>query len=893
MALFDAARQETVVRIVYDGPPSAGKTTNLHHLLDHLPRRVLRQFQSSDPVGERTQFFDWLEIPRVTIAGHDQKFRLQLVTVPGQRTLLQRRRLILATADAVVFVATSLPDELLLSRKMLREMITALPSEERRWAPIGLVLQANKQDCEGAIPAHEIRKQLGLRPTVPAVPARAIKNEGVFETFKLAVSLAVNRVQTLLNVERLRSSQTGPETSIDFYEALLRAEQQQAESARQLERELQGMAYPASATAVEIQPETLPGPHPGEVAVPSPLSEPGPAAKQAPDSSPPLVSESVSESIATVEPMVSAKVEPIEVATAAVSEFAPEVWPDAAPDVPAFGGTSTLPDAEPSDLPTASDLPNSDDWHAATSGLDHIPDTVFAADLAESQRLRRSSAADSRGELPAEVAAYAPPDEAASRTATVAGGFDEGFSPADRRSHSWSARDFDEPPAEPAIDAVPALSSDAASSSDTASSSDAALSSRGNAEFPTAESPEVRDFDSGLTALGDWADESDNPQPPDFGGQPSAGAGSQDILPFHTGASDPSPWVEADADLATLEYAGDDTVDVPRPVPPFTEPVAGPAWSATVETSADPPTIARPLQTLRESATQKTWEEKSESKEPPQDFRGHEFTEREPAPAVEAAASLHEPAAEVPEAETSERVVPTPAILASAGPESDESVRLRDTDREWPPLPGATAEAGHVWPPVTARAVLAAVHYLPTSSESETWVERDEEIDFFGKPGWRLTTRRRDWHFRDRGEGRQILLQFARGLARLTTMLPQGKAIVLAPDGMGSRLWVISPVVMTLRQQLQQVHRERLPEFLRVVADAEAVFQRLRAVAQSEKVGLHLTLDTLARGPQGPLYLGLVEAEADPNSLESFRDEILGLVEDRPPFAQALRNAWS
>ena len=57
MAVLDVDRNAVVIRIVYDGPPHAGKTTSLRALGRSLGRSV----EAPSEVAGRTVYFDWME----------------------------------------------------------------------------------------------------------------------------------------------------------------------------------------------------------------------------------------------------------------------------------------------------------------------------------------------------------------------------------------------------------------------------------------------------------------------------------------------------------------------------------------------------------------------------------------------------------------------------------------------------------------------------------------------------------------------------------------------------------------------------------------------------------------------------------------------------------------
>ena len=189
MPLVDRRTNSVVLRIVYDGPPDAGKATNLRQLCDRL---ALRPRAAAEPGPDRAQFFDWLDVAGGPIGGG--RVRCQLVAVPGQLQLAPRRRHILDSADAVVFVA----DSQTTAEPQTNAALRALTHGLRTRADVPLVLQANKQDLPRAQTPGDLHTALGLAARVPAVAAQATGGAGVVETFLLAVRLAVDHVRALL-----------------------------------------------------------------------------------------------------------------------------------------------------------------------------------------------------------------------------------------------------------------------------------------------------------------------------------------------------------------------------------------------------------------------------------------------------------------------------------------------------------------------------------------------------------------------------------------------------------------------------------------------------------------------------------------------------------------------
>jgi signal recognition particle receptor subunit beta len=211
VAVLDPEHNAVVIRIVYDGPPHAGKTTSVRSLARSLVRDVNTPLEAAG----RTVFFDWMEYTGGLFEGH--QIRCQIVSVPGQPELAARRRALLETADVVVFVADT-SDRVSVDRSVehVRQMVEIL----RGCAdpPVGLVVQANKRDLPGAVPRDEITAALGDDFARTAVTESiAERGVGIRETFVLAVRLALDRIRELMARGQLPSGKP----AVDSAEQLL------------------------------------------------------------------------------------------------------------------------------------------------------------------------------------------------------------------------------------------------------------------------------------------------------------------------------------------------------------------------------------------------------------------------------------------------------------------------------------------------------------------------------------------------------------------------------------------------------------------------------------------------------------------------------------------------
>ena len=224
MALIDVAAGEIVIRLVYDGPPEAGKTTSLRALAGSLAQPA---FTPGEDAGGRTLWFDWMEYVGGRFEGC--QIRCQIVSVPGQRSLGARRRRIIESADVVVFVGDSAASQLPETLAYLFELRELLATRD---VPVGVILQANKRDLPDAVPLDELRRRVTEAGwPIGVVESIAAHNTGIREAFVYAVRLALDRVRELMNRQALPTKAIGPHTADELLEALRLGERPQRATA--------------------------------------------------------------------------------------------------------------------------------------------------------------------------------------------------------------------------------------------------------------------------------------------------------------------------------------------------------------------------------------------------------------------------------------------------------------------------------------------------------------------------------------------------------------------------------------------------------------------------------------------------------------------------------------
>jgi signal recognition particle receptor subunit beta len=196
MPYYDSARDCHVVRVVYDGPGLAGKTTNLKQLCRLVSAKKRSEMYTPAELKGRTMFFDWLEVDAPP--QKNGQLKVQLITVPGQYQRNYRRRPLVEMADVVVFVcdSTQLPDT-------LRTFARLRASIKRRKVPLPIVVQANKMDAPGAMPVERLRRRLRLDEGVPMLAATALRGPGVRETLATAIRLGIGTLAGTISLSEM------------------------------------------------------------------------------------------------------------------------------------------------------------------------------------------------------------------------------------------------------------------------------------------------------------------------------------------------------------------------------------------------------------------------------------------------------------------------------------------------------------------------------------------------------------------------------------------------------------------------------------------------------------------------------------------------------------------
>jgi signal recognition particle receptor subunit beta len=181
VALIDLDAREIHAKVVYFGPELSGKTTSLRAIADGVPPETCGSFRSIASESARTIFSDSLPID----LGEHLGFRLHwhLYSVPGQHRSGGARAAVLQGVDGVVFVADATPLRMAENMASFAELSALLGNQGKAVGAFPLVLECNKSDLPGAVPAAQLAATLGIPGA--AVRAAAINGEGIFEALRV------------------------------------------------------------------------------------------------------------------------------------------------------------------------------------------------------------------------------------------------------------------------------------------------------------------------------------------------------------------------------------------------------------------------------------------------------------------------------------------------------------------------------------------------------------------------------------------------------------------------------------------------------------------------------------------------------------------------------------
>jgi GTPase SAR1 family protein len=208
VAQVDFAERQVALKLVYYGPPHSGKTSNLRALYDAVDKLNRGRLMTLDTRDDRTLFFDLLPL---FFRASGFSFQIKVYTVPGQPVHEATRKVVLANADGVVFVADSRPDHRGPNRQSWQNLSANLKALGLHRVPV--IVQYNKRDLPEAVSLAEVDRFDDPARVIHEASART--GVGVVETF----FDLVGRAWDLLDVDLKLAERLGLD-SVTFQSAL-------------------------------------------------------------------------------------------------------------------------------------------------------------------------------------------------------------------------------------------------------------------------------------------------------------------------------------------------------------------------------------------------------------------------------------------------------------------------------------------------------------------------------------------------------------------------------------------------------------------------------------------------------------------------------------------------
>jgi hypothetical protein len=220
MVQFNFSERTIKAKVVYYGPAQSGKTTNLEQIHRLTDPQGTNRLISLNTAQDRTLFFDLLPFSLGAVSGYD--FKVQLYTVPGQVQYNATRRVVLAGADAVVFVADSRRSMGKDNQAAFENMKVNLLANRLVPEKVPLVFQYNKQDLADLAPPDDMERALNFWKR-PAFRAVASQGQGVMETFVAVVKEMLTAIAVKYNLkEKGLDPESVPEVVQHAFDTLLK-----------------------------------------------------------------------------------------------------------------------------------------------------------------------------------------------------------------------------------------------------------------------------------------------------------------------------------------------------------------------------------------------------------------------------------------------------------------------------------------------------------------------------------------------------------------------------------------------------------------------------------------------------------------------------------------------
>ena len=193
MPLINHAKKEINAKIIYFGPASGGKATNLQFVYSKLKESMRGIFKTMTLQNDRMLFFDFMPLSQGNLNGY--KIRFHVYTLTGSVISPSSWKMVLKGVDGLVFVADSSPDCMPSNVESFNELNASLARYGKIIGEIPCVIQCNKQDLPQALTPEMIERELTPSDS-QLYPAVAAKGEGVLESIFALIRMVLRDIRT-------------------------------------------------------------------------------------------------------------------------------------------------------------------------------------------------------------------------------------------------------------------------------------------------------------------------------------------------------------------------------------------------------------------------------------------------------------------------------------------------------------------------------------------------------------------------------------------------------------------------------------------------------------------------------------------------------------------------
>ena len=193
MAHFSEADRTITMRVVYWGPPHAGKATNLQRIQEVLAPDGEAEVVSVESSGEEALLF---QSPPIALEMDPPCWLVvHVCAATGDVHDPLTRRALLHDVDGVVFVADSQAARMDANIEAVTNLHENLKEQGYDLASMPYALQLNKRDLPSAVALAELEQALRVKDE-PVFEAVATNGDGVFETLKSIIKLVLKDLKS-------------------------------------------------------------------------------------------------------------------------------------------------------------------------------------------------------------------------------------------------------------------------------------------------------------------------------------------------------------------------------------------------------------------------------------------------------------------------------------------------------------------------------------------------------------------------------------------------------------------------------------------------------------------------------------------------------------------------